>query len=115
MRVITSGPKHHWFGYYDKFEFDPSDRYVLSMETDFEHRSPRPDDIIKIGMVDLEDNDRWIELGESRSWGWQQGCMFGTAERDPKWLLTRRRGEPPNLVAICGRFFHRSEHRTPTC
>jgi hypothetical protein len=29
VRVITQGPKHHWFGYYDKLQFDPSNRYVL--------------------------------------------------------------------------------------
>jgi len=46
------------------------------MEVDFEHRSPRPDDVIGIGMVDLKDNDRWIKLGQSRSWCWQQGCML---------------------------------------
>ena len=76
VRVITRGPKHHWFGYYDKFEFDPTGRYVLGMEVDFEHRSPEPADVIKIGMVDLHDGDRWIELGESRAWCWQQGCML---------------------------------------
>jgi hypothetical protein len=27
-------------------------------------------------MVDLQDSDRWIELGTSRSWCWQQGCML---------------------------------------
>jgi len=75
-RVITRGPKHHWFGYYDKLEFDPSCRYVLGMEVGFEHRSPRPDDVIKVGMVDLAEQDRWIELGESRAWCWQQGCML---------------------------------------
>ncbi len=75
-RAITRGPKFHWFGYYDKLEFDPTCRYVLGMEVDFEHRTPKPDDIIKVGMVDLHDNDKWIELGESRSWCWQQGCML---------------------------------------
>lgn len=76
VRAITHGPKYHWFGYYDKLEFDPTGRYVLGMEVDFEHRSPRCDDVIKIGMVDLQDSDRWIELGESRAWCWQQGCML---------------------------------------
>lgn len=75
-RVITKGPRHHWFGYYDKLQFDPTSRYVLGMEVAFEHRSPRADDVIKIGMVDLQDGDRWIELGESSSWNWQQGCML---------------------------------------
>jgi hypothetical protein len=76
IRPITKGPKYHWFGYYDKMQFDPSNRYVLGMETDFQDRSPGKDDVIKIGMVDLQDNDRWIELGESRAWNWQQGCML---------------------------------------
>ncbi len=76
VRTITKGPKFHWFGYYDKLEFDPTNRYVLSNEVDFEHRTPTADDVIKVGMVDLQDNDKWIELGSSKAWGWQQGCML---------------------------------------
>ncbi|HVE43161.1 MAG TPA: hypothetical protein VNM14_25015 [Planctomycetota bacterium] len=76
VRAITKGPKFHWFGYYDKLEIDPGNRFVLGTETSFEHRSPTPEDTIKIGMVDLQDGDRWIELGETRAWCWQQGCML---------------------------------------
>lgn len=76
VRAITRGPKHHWFGYYDKLEFDPTGRYVLGMEVGFEHRPPKPDDEIALGMVDLQDSDRWIELGRSTAWCWQQGCML---------------------------------------
>jgi len=76
VRAITKGPKHHWFAYYDKLQFDPSQRYVLGMEVDFEGRSPTPDDTIRIGMIDLHDNDRWTELGTSKAWSWQQGCML---------------------------------------
>ena len=76
VRPITRGPAYHWFGYYDKLQFDPSGRYGLGMEVTFEDRSPRPDDVIKVGMIDLQDHDRWIELGETRAWNWQQGCML---------------------------------------
>ena len=76
VKAITSGPNFHWFGYYDKLQFDPSNRYVLCMEVDFEHRSPTKNDVIIMGMIDLEDNNKWTTLGESRSWGWQQGCML---------------------------------------
>jgi len=76
VRAITKPPGHHWFGYYDKFQFDPSGRYALGMRVDFEHRSPRPDDVIRIGMVDTEDGDRWQDLGQSRAWNWQQGSML---------------------------------------
>ena len=74
--VLTSGPDHHWFGYYDKFQFDPSGRYVLTARVDFEGRSPLPDDTIRVGIIDLEKNNRWTELGTSVAWGWQQGCML---------------------------------------
>jgi hypothetical protein len=75
-RVITRGPRHHWFAYYDKLQFDPTSRYALGMAVSFEHRSPRADDVIEIGMVDLESDDRWISLGTSSAWCWQQGCML---------------------------------------
>jgi hypothetical protein len=76
VRQITHGPKFHWFGYYDKLEFDPTSRYVLANEVDFEGRSPTAADVIRVGMIDLADHDKWIELGESRAWSWQQGCML---------------------------------------
>ncbi|MBK9389430.1 MAG: hypothetical protein IPN68_04250 [Bacteroidetes bacterium] len=76
VRAVTKGPGFHWFGYYDKLQFDPSNRYLLGMQVNFEHRSPEANDEIRIGMVDLQDNDRWIDLGSSKSWGWQQGCML---------------------------------------
>ena len=51
-------------------------RYLLSNQVDFEHRSPTADDVIRVGMVDLVDGNHWAELGENRPWGWQQGCML---------------------------------------
>lgn len=76
MRPVTAGPKFHWFGYYDKWQFDPSDRYALGMEVDFEGRSPRPEDEIALGLIDLQDGDRWSEIGRTQAWCWQQGCML---------------------------------------
>lgn len=75
-RALTKGPAFHWFGYYDKLQFDPSNRLVLGNQVSFEHRTPTADDRIRVGMVDLGDGDRWIELGKSDAWGWQQGCML---------------------------------------
>ncbi len=73
---LTSGPKQHWFGYYDKLQVDPTGRYVLVAEVDTIHRSPTENDGLVIGMIDLHDNNKWIPLGESHAWGWQQGCML---------------------------------------
>jgi len=93
VRAITKGPKFHWFGYYDKLQFDPSSRYVLGMEVGFEHRSPTADDRIRIGMVDLKDNDRWIDLGETRAWCWQQGCMLQWLPGSSEEVIYNDRGD----------------------
>lgn len=87
IRKLTSGPKHHWFAYYDKLQFDPSSRYALGMQVDFEHRSPRADDVIRIGMIDTEDEDRWTELGTSSAWSWQQGCMLQWIPGSPREII----------------------------
>ena len=76
IRQLTHGPKHHWFGYYDKEQLDPAGRYVLAMEVDFEHRTPRVEDTIGIGLIDTQNGDCWRELGATSAWGWQQGCML---------------------------------------
>ncbi len=76
VRAVTRGPRFHWRGYYDKLLFDPTDRFLVAHEVDFEGRSPTADDTIRVGMVDTQDDDKWIELGSSRAWNWQQGCML---------------------------------------
>ncbi|MBI5280293.1 MAG: hypothetical protein HY858_01335 [Candidatus Solibacter usitatus] len=76
VRAITKPPGHHWFGYYDKLQFDPTSRYALGMKVDFEHRSPGAEDVIRLGVIDTEDGDRWQDLGETRAWNWQQGAML---------------------------------------
>ncbi len=86
-RAITHGPRHHWFGYYDKREFDPTGSKVLSNEVDFEGRSPRDGDSIAVGYVDTADGDSWHPIGRSAAWGWQQGCMLQWIGKDGRRVL----------------------------
>jgi hypothetical protein len=76
VHAISRGPLYHWFGYYDKLQFDPDSRYALEIANDFQHRLQTESDSVYIGMVDLKNNDRWIELGRSYAWSWHQGCML---------------------------------------
>jgi hypothetical protein len=88
IRAITRGPKFHWRGYYDKLLFSPDDRFVLANGVDFEGRTPTLADSIRVGMVDTQDKDRWIDLGGSNAWNWQQGCMLQWvpgSDRDVAW------------------------------
>ena len=93
-RALTHGPKNHWFGYYDKREFDPSGNLVLANELTFEGRAPTGDDSIGVGFVDTSDNDRWHTIGQSRAWGWQQGCMLQwVGDRGEQILWNDRQGD----------------------
>ena len=75
-RAVTRGPRHHWFGYYDKTPWDATGRYLLAMESTFCDRQPGPDDAITLGMVDLKSGNEWHVLDWTKTWCWQQGCML---------------------------------------
>ncbi|MBM3334702.1 hypothetical protein FJY63_08580, partial [Candidatus Sumerlaeota bacterium] len=75
-KAVTSGPKHHFFGYYDKCPWDKPGRYLLAMENDFCDRQPNPGEALALGMVDLKDNNRFIALDTTLAWCWQQGTML---------------------------------------
>jgi hypothetical protein len=76
VRAITKPPGFHWFGYYDKLQFDPSSRWALGCRGSFEHRLPAANDVLELGMVDTGGGDRWVRLGETRAWSWHQTCMI---------------------------------------
>lgn len=99
-RTITHGPKNHWFGYYDKREFDPSNKLVLANEVGFEGRSPTGDDSIAVGYVDTTDGDRWQQIGTSNAWGWQQGCMLQWIGDDGKRVLWNDRQDDSFVCRI---------------
>jgi len=81
-RAVTRGPRHHWFGYYDKSPWDATGRYLLATNCEFCDRQPGPKDVINVGMVDLKNNDEWVEFSTTAAWSWQQGCML-------QWLGTK--------------------------
>ena len=108
IRQVTTGPKYHWFGYYDKMQFDPSGQFLLGMEVTFEHRRPSPEDTIVIGMVDLLDNNEWIELGTSRAWCWQSGCMLQWIPNNPGKIIWNDRKKDRFISHILN--IHTREH-----
>ena len=78
---LTTGETAHWFGYYDKLQTSRDDSLALTGRVSFEGRSPAPGDAITVGWVSTdpttaEDDRKMWPIGESRAWGWQQGCML---------------------------------------
>lgn len=74
--AVTSGPKHHFFGYYDKCPWDATGRYLLAMEIGFCDRQPNAGEALTVGMVDLKNDNRYIPLDATTAWSWQQGTML---------------------------------------
>ncbi|MCD6465907.1 hypothetical protein J7L27_06040, partial [Candidatus Bathyarchaeota archaeon] len=56
VQAVTRGPKHHFFGYYDKSPWDSTGRYMLALEVEFMDRAPTPNDAATIGLIDLKEN-----------------------------------------------------------
>lgn len=98
--AVTRGPKHHFFGYYDKHQWDATGRYLLSQEVSFIDRPPEPEDDITVGMVDLRDGNRWIPLGTTKAWCWQQGTMLQWLGGAPERLVIHNDREGDHFVAV---------------
>ena len=74
--AVTSGPRFHFHGYYDKTPWDPSGRYIAALETEFMDRPPRADAAAGIGLIATEGNHARAPIARTRAWNWQQGTML---------------------------------------
>ena len=74
-------PAYHGFFFYncsqkELFQFDPSGRYMLALRIFVEGRKVQPFDRGEVGILDLHKNNRWLKIGETTAWNWQQGCRL---------------------------------------
>jgi hypothetical protein len=110
VQAVTSG-KHHFFGYYDKTPWDATGRYLLSLQVPFIDRQPTPDDAATIGMIDLQDNNRWIALGETLAWCWQQSTMLQWLPSAPDSEIIYNQRDGDRFIAVIQNV-HTGETRT---
>jgi hypothetical protein len=76
LEPVTRGPRHHFFGYYEKTPWNLSGRLMLAHEAGFNDRPPRQDDPVSIGVIRLDEDRRFEPLARSFAWNWQQGAML---------------------------------------
>lgn len=79
IEQITSGSKHHFFGYIGQCQTIPwnaTDRYILGMEIEHIDRLPRPEEAATIILVDTQNDNRIIRVDKTHAWNPQQGTMF---------------------------------------
>ncbi len=79
IEQLTSGPKHHFFGYIGHCQTIPwnsTGQYILGMEIDTITRLPKPEEAATIFIIDTHDNNKIIYLDKTHAWNPQQGTMF---------------------------------------
>ena len=76
LSPVTHGPHHHFFGYYEKSPWNASQTLLLAHQATFNDRAPRADDPIAVGVIHLNEENRFEPLSESYAWNWQQGTML---------------------------------------
>jgi len=72
---LSTGPQHHFFGYYGICPWDSTDRYHLALRTDFHERAPTPEDRAEVGLIDAN-SGRFTPFAATRAFNLQQGSMM---------------------------------------
>lgn len=81
IKAVTSGPKHHFFGFHDLCPWDSAGKRVLAMETDFIDRPPQAGDMAGICVIDTADGNKLKEVSKTGAWNFHQGSRL-------RWLPT---------------------------
>ena len=79
IEQLTSGKKHHFFGYIGQCQTIPwnaSGRYILGLEIDTIDRMPLPGEAAAIFLIDTHDNNKILRVDKTYAWNPQQGTMF---------------------------------------
>ena len=79
IEQVTSGTKHHFFGYIGQCQTIPwneSGRYILGLEIETIDRMPKPEEAATVILVDTQQNNRILHVDKTHAWNPQQGTMF---------------------------------------
>ena len=79
VEQITAGPKHHLFGYIGHaltIPWNKSERYIVSLQTDFYKRMPQKGEAADIILIDTKNDYKIIPVDKTYAWNLQQGTML---------------------------------------
>lgn len=96
VRKVGTGPAHHFFGYYNKSNFDASGQRLLAQQVPMRTADLTGREVAELGYFDLSDADRFHVIGETTTWNWQMGAQLqwlgGTGDRQI--IYNSRRDSP---------------------
>ncbi|MFN0101068.1 MAG: hypothetical protein ACKV2U_03140 [Bryobacteraceae bacterium] len=86
IQTLTSGPTHHFFGYYAVSPWNRAGDKMICLESTFQNRMPRPNEPAVIVEVNPT-TGATKPIAETRAWNLQQGCMLNWSPTDPDAIL----------------------------
>jgi hypothetical protein len=87
VQQITSGPKHHLFGYIGHaltIPWNKSERYIVSLQNDFYKRMPLKGEAAEIILIDTKNDYNIIPVDKTYAWNLQQGTMLYWKPNSPE-------------------------------
>ena len=99
VRRLTSGPKHHFFGYYGMSPWNRSETKMVCLQSDFQNRLPNPGETANIGLVNQE-NGVFTTLDKTSAWNLQQGSLihWNPLKPDSEIIFNSQKGK--ELVSV---------------
>ncbi|WP_219786694.1 hypothetical protein [Celeribacter sp. PS-C1] len=94
IRRVGDASEHHFFGYYNKSNFDRNDQRLLAQRVDLFTGDITGKQIAKVGYFDLEDRDRFHEIGQTTTWNWQMGSQLQWIGKTNQVIFNTRRSKP---------------------
>lgn len=75
VKSVTSGPQHHFFGYYGISPWNLSETFLLGLEVSRQDSMPVEGEKASIGIIDTQTNE-FKKIAETSAWNYQQGAML---------------------------------------
>lgn len=75
VKSITTGPQHHFFGYYGICPWNLSETFLLGLEVERQDSMPGVGEKANIGVIDTSTN-KFQKIAETSAWNYQQGAML---------------------------------------
>lgn len=75
-RRVGDDGMHHFFGYYNKSNWNKAGTRLLANRVPFMTAQLAPGLSAEVGYFDLADNEKFVRVDSTTTWNWQMGCQL---------------------------------------
>lgn len=75
-RRVGDDDMHHFFGYYNKSNWNKAGTRLLANRVPFMTAQLAPGLAAEVGYFDLADNEKFVTVDSTTTWNWQMGCQL---------------------------------------